>query len=155
MTAKLKATAEQIKYDRIKAKNDAAGRTSGPRPSSETRPMSRKGVTAAALASANRWGGQEAVEAMNDNAGMIRKMDKSRTGLAASREATKWGLSGRGGGQKAIEAMNDNAGMIRKMDKTRSGMSASREATLAAQAKYDRIKAKNDRAGRKSTARPV
>ena len=131
MTAKLKATAEQLKYDRIKAKNDAAGRASGPRPSSETRPMSRTGVTA------NRWGGQEAVEAIHDNAGMIRKMDKSRTGLAA------------------MEDMNNNAGMLRKMDKTRAGMSASREATLALQAKYDRIKAKNDRAGRKSGPRPV
>jgi len=70
--------AEQAKYDRIKAKNDAAGRPSGPRPGTVYSP---KGPQTRGPF------GTRAIDRMNDNAGMLRSFANKKPGLTGQRKA--------------------------------------------------------------------
>ena len=78
-------SAEQAKYDRIKAKNDAAGRPSGPRPGTVYSPKGPQ--TRGPLRGAPAQLGTRAIDRMNDNAGMLRSFANKKPGLTGQRKA--------------------------------------------------------------------
>jgi len=80
-------SAAQAKYDRIKAKNDAAGRPSGPRPGTVYSPKGPQTRGPEASRGGLAQFGTRAIDRMNDNAGMLRSFANKKPGLTGQRKA--------------------------------------------------------------------